>query len=468
VGAAGRAADRLRLTDGFDMGVGALLPFVAKTDVERRVVINTVGPVWEGNQVWFILGGGAIFAAWPPLYAVSFSGFYLAMFVVLAALILRPVAFKYRSKRDSARWRNGWDWALFVGGAVPALIFGVAVGNVLQGVPFHLTGPDADLSGQRSHPSSSACLTLRAAGRRGVAGDAADAWRGLAEPEGRRPGRGPRARLIGGRHGRAVGYALAGCGWPSGSTASPGRRGTYRRPVQPALFRGDPRRQLAGPMPHGPGSRSRRAWASSAWRWRCAAARGARGLDAAVVEARHHRDHLLGRADHVPVHPALLVDPNSSLTVWDASSSHQTLFVMLVVTAIFMPLILAYTAWVYKVLWGKVTEDDVTNNSEASTDKIATNATHRHHRRGRGRHSAGQPPGGPADGGADHADRPAPRAPVPARPDAGGGRAEARELRGVEDHRLAAIGVILIAEAVAAVDPEAKTVVHRRWPDARL
>jgi cytochrome d ubiquinol oxidase subunit II len=121
------------LTDGFDMGVGALLPFVARTDTERRVAINTVGPVWEGNQVWFILGGGAIFAAWPPLYAVSFSGFYLAMFVVLTAFILRPVAFKYRSKRDSAVWRAMWDWALFIGGFVPALIFGVAVGNVLQG-----------------------------------------------------------------------------------------------------------------------------------------------------------------------------------------------------------------------------------------------------------------------------------------------------------------------------------------------
>jgi cytochrome d ubiquinol oxidase subunit II len=127
------------LTDGFDMGVGALLPFVGRTDTERRMVINTVGPVWEGNQVWFILGGGAIFAAWPPLYAVSFSGFYLAMFVVLAAFIVRPVAFKYRSKRVSPAWRSAWDWALFAGGAVPALIFGVAVGNVLQGVPFHLT-----------------------------------------------------------------------------------------------------------------------------------------------------------------------------------------------------------------------------------------------------------------------------------------------------------------------------------------
>ncbi|WP_068306912.1 cytochrome d ubiquinol oxidase subunit II, partial [Pararhodobacter sp. CCB-MM2] len=127
------------LTDGFDMGVGALLPFVAKSDTQRRVVINTVGPVWEGNQVWFILGGGAIFAAWPPLYAVSFSGFYLAMFLILAALILRPVGFKYRSKRESALWRSSWDWALFIGGAVPALLFGVAVGNVLQGVPFHFT-----------------------------------------------------------------------------------------------------------------------------------------------------------------------------------------------------------------------------------------------------------------------------------------------------------------------------------------
>ncbi len=126
------------VTDGFDLGTGTLLPFVAKTDTERRVVINAVGPVWEGNQVWLIVGGGAIFAAWPPLYAVSFSGFYLAMFAVVFALILRPVAFKYRSKRENPAWRTSWDWALFIGGFVPALIFGVAVGNVLQGVPFRL------------------------------------------------------------------------------------------------------------------------------------------------------------------------------------------------------------------------------------------------------------------------------------------------------------------------------------------
>lgn len=122
---------------GFDLGVSALLPFVASDDVQRRLVINTIGPVWEGSQVWLILGGGAIFAAFPPLYAVSFSGFYLAMFVILFALILRPVGFKFRGKLPDQRWRDTWDWALFVGGFIPALILGVAVGNVLLGVPFH-------------------------------------------------------------------------------------------------------------------------------------------------------------------------------------------------------------------------------------------------------------------------------------------------------------------------------------------
>ena len=127
------------ITDGFDLGTGMLLPFAGKTDLERRVIINSIGPVWEGNQVWLILGGGAIFAAWPQLYAVSFSGFYLAMFVILVALILRPVAFKFRSKREDASWRARWDIALFIGGFVPALIFGVAMGNVLQGVPFRFS-----------------------------------------------------------------------------------------------------------------------------------------------------------------------------------------------------------------------------------------------------------------------------------------------------------------------------------------
>ncbi len=124
------------VTDGFDLGVGMLLPFITRGDTERRVLINTIGPVWEGNQVWLILGGGAIFAAWPALYAASFSGFYPAMMLVLATLILRPVAITFRGKSSDVRWRASWDWMLFASGLVPTLVFGVAMGNLLKGVPF--------------------------------------------------------------------------------------------------------------------------------------------------------------------------------------------------------------------------------------------------------------------------------------------------------------------------------------------
>lgn len=355
------------LTDGFDMGVGALLPFVAKTDVERRVAINTVGPVWEGNQVWFILGGGAIFAAWPPLYAVSFSGFYLAMFVVLAAFIVRPVAFKYRSKRDSATWRARWDWALFAGGAVPALLFGVAVGNVLLGVPFYLTEdlmpmypgnfavkfigllrPFALLAGVVSLSMllmhGAAWLSLKAEGA-------------VAE----------RARRIGTVAGlvAAAGYALAGLwlaagidGFALGEVAANGPS----NPLYSEVTRGGS--WLA--------AYSERPWIA------IAPLLAFVGIAMAVMGLRAGREvstllwsklGILGIISSVglTMFPFILpstLDPKSSLTVWDASSSHQTLFIMLVVTAIFMPLILMYTAWVYKVLWGKVTEADVTENAD--------------------------------------------------------------------------------------------------------
>ncbi|CAE6844094.1 Cytochrome bd-I ubiquinol oxidase subunit 2 [Paraburkholderia nemoris] len=120
------------LTHGFDMGAAILLPFIGKTDEERRIVVNTVGATWEGNQVWLVTAGGAMFAAWPLVYAASFSGFYFAMLLVLFSPFLRPVGFAYRSKRADPRWRSAWDWAVFVGGFVPALVFG----NLLEGVPF--------------------------------------------------------------------------------------------------------------------------------------------------------------------------------------------------------------------------------------------------------------------------------------------------------------------------------------------
>ena len=355
------------LTDGFDMGVGALLPFVGKTDVERRVVINTVGPVWEGNQVWFILGGGAIFAAWPPLYAVSFSGFYLAMFTVLAAFILRPVAFKYRSKRQGLVWRRSWDWALFISGAVPALLFGVAVGNVLLGVPFHLT--DDLLSIYEGNVLTKFLGLLRPfALLAGVVSLSMLLMHGAAWLSLKAEGVvAQRARRIGTVAGLVAlaGYALAGL-W---------------------LAFGVQGFSLGEVVPNGPSNplysevtRSGSwlaAYAARPW-IAVAPVMGFVGTAMAILGLRAGREvstllwSKLGITGIIAsvgltMFPFILPsnsDPNSSLTVWDASSSHQTLFVMLVVTVIFMPLILAYTAWVYKVLWGKVTEADVTENTD--------------------------------------------------------------------------------------------------------
>ncbi|WP_167647940.1 cytochrome d ubiquinol oxidase subunit II [Mameliella alba] len=356
------------LTDGFDMGVGALLPFVAKTDVERRVVINTVGPVWEGNQVWFILGGGAIFAAWPPLYAVSFSGFYLAMFVVLAALIVRPVAFKYRSKRDGAAWRARWDWALFAGGAVPALLFGVAVGNVLLGVPFHLTEDlmpmyDGNFAVKflgLLHPFAllAGVVSISMLLMHGAA------WLNL-KTEGLVAARARRFGVIAGMV-AAGGYALAGLWLALGIDGF-----SFVNEVTP----NGPSNPLYSEVTHDGSWLS--AYAERPW-IAVAPLMGFLGIALTLrglVSGREVTTLLWSKLGitgiiasvGLTMFPFILpstVDPNSSLTVWDASSSHQTLFIMLVVTAIFMPLILMYTAWVYRVLWGKVTEDDVTGHSD--------------------------------------------------------------------------------------------------------
>ncbi|WP_339689720.1 cytochrome d ubiquinol oxidase subunit II [Celeribacter baekdonensis] len=358
------------LTDGFDLGVGALLPFVGKSDTERRVIINTIGPVWEGNQVWFILGGGAIFAAWPPLYAVSFSGFYLAMFLVLAALILRPVGFKYRSKRESATWRTTWDWALFVGGAVPALIFGVAVGNVLQGVPFYLT-PDMLMPMYEGNSIMKLLGLLNPyALLAGVVSLSmllmhGSAWLGL-KTEGVIA---ERARRIGAVAGivAAVSYALAGLWLAFGIEG-------YQ--IVGEVVKDGPSNPLFSDVTRGGSWMD--AYATRPW-IAVAPIMGFVGIALAVMGLRAGREvstllfsklAIFGIISSVglTMFPFILpstVDPASSLTVWDSSSSHLTLFVMLVCAIIFVPLILAYTSWVYKVLWGKVTEEDVTQNSQS-------------------------------------------------------------------------------------------------------
>ena len=121
--------------EGFDFGVGILLPVLGRNEPERRAMLRTIGPVWDGNEVWLLVAGGATFAAFPEWYATLFSGFYIALFLILLALIFRGVAIEYRNKRSSLAWRTRWDWAIAIGSLVPALLWGVAFGNIVQSVP---------------------------------------------------------------------------------------------------------------------------------------------------------------------------------------------------------------------------------------------------------------------------------------------------------------------------------------------
>ncbi len=351
------------IMDGFDLGVASLLPFVAKTDSERRVAINTVGPVWEGNQVWFILGGGAIFAAWPYVYAVSFSGFYLAMFLILSALILRPVGFKFRSKLNNPKWTTFWDWSLFIGGFVPALVFGIAVGNTLQGVPFQfddslrmsyhggffaLLNPFALLCGL----VSVAMLLMHGGLYLAVKTEGALRDRAITA-----------ARLFGLL--TIILFASAGL-WVSQLEAY----------------------TIVGQMAHdGPSNPLHKEVARIAGGWlhnyelygwtKTAPILGFLGAIFAISFAKRGEGKLafLGSALSIlgiistvglSMFPFILPSsshPGNSLLVWDASSSKLTLEIMLIATCIFLPIILIYTSWVFKVLRGKVTADYIKQNS---------------------------------------------------------------------------------------------------------
>ena len=348
------------ILDGYTLGTLALLPFVARKDAERRAVINTVSATWEGNQVWFILGGGAIFAAWPFVYAVSFSGFYLAMFLVLMALILRPVGFKYRSKRPGTAWRRNWDCALFAGGLIPALVFGVAVGNVLQGAPFSLDGDlratyhDTFLGGLLGlfTPFTLLCGLMSVA----MLALQGATWISLKleKSEAR-----DRAITLGTWAGMAAiviflaGYAFIRFGG----------LGYHLNVAVPTDGPSNPT--------HAEVVRKAGAWlenyAAHPWMW-AAPALGIAGPLLAMLSLRFKADPwafigaslgVFGTISTVglSMFPIILpssVDTHSSLLVWTASSSHLTLFIMLVCTLLFLPIVLIYTVWVYKVLFGRV------------------------------------------------------------------------------------------------------------------
>jgi len=346
--------------DGFDLGVGATFRFLGRTDEERRALLESIEPVWDGNQVWFILAGGAVFAAWPLLYAASFSGLYLAMFVLLVALLLRPVGFIFRNKIADPRWRNAWDWALLIGGVVPALLFGVAFGNLFLGLPFHfdalqrpvftggffgLLRPFALLCGV----VSLAMLTMH--------GSVYAALK-VGEPMSRRAVTMGRAAAIV----FALGFVVCGV-WVAQALdgqrivsaidtmgpASPiGKQvavaagawlANYRSHALLYLF---PVLALAG--------------AATTWALLGASRPGLAFLSSGCTLA----GTILTAG--IALFPFLMpssTHPDQGLTVWNASSSERTLGIMLIVVVVMLPIVLAYTAWVFRVLRGRITLESV-------------------------------------------------------------------------------------------------------------
>jgi cytochrome bd ubiquinol oxidase subunit II len=353
------------IMDGFDLGVAALLPFVARNDTERRIAINTIGPVWDGNQVWFILGGGAIFAAFPAIYAASFSGFYIAMFLVLAALILRPVGFEFRNKIRDPRWRTFWDYALFCGGLVPSLVFGVAFGNVLQGVPFRI---DSDLrvlyegSGlfELLNPFGLLCglvslLMLTTHGAVYLTNKTDGAVK-------------ERARA----YVRIGALLTVGLFVLAGVWVAFGIKGYAIS--SPAVTDG-PSNPLLKTVVTAPGQ-----WLANYTTYSWALLAPALGIAGPLLTLLFTR---VGRAGlafvasaigifgiistaGVSMFPFLMpsdIMPQASLTVWDSTSSQLTLFVMLLATLAILPVVLVYTAVAFRIMRGTVTARQIEGNS---------------------------------------------------------------------------------------------------------
>lgn len=352
--------------DGFDLGVAMLLPLAGRSDAERRVVINTVGPVWEGNQVWLITGGGAVFAAWPLLYAAAFSALYLAMMLLLLAMILRPVGFKYRSKITDARWRHTWDGILAGSGLVMALVFGVAMGNLLVGIPF---GVDA-LTMRPSHGGGFFSLFtpfpllcgLVSVLMCAMHGGAFLAWRtdGAVAARARRWAIG--AALL-----TAALFALGGV-WVQ---ALPGysivELASTTAPSNPAL------KQVAVEAGGWMANFERHAWMWAgpalgvAGALLAALALAARRLTAAFLSSCLSVAGIVATPGFA-LFPFLLpssTQPNFSLTVWDASASVFSLWIMLLATCVFLPLIVGYTGYVYRVMRGTVSDDAVQRSHNA-------------------------------------------------------------------------------------------------------
>jgi cytochrome d ubiquinol oxidase subunit II len=348
------------ILDGFDLGIGTLLRLVGRTDDQRRVMLHAIGPTWEGNQVWFITAGGATFAAWPLVYATAFSGLYVALMLALFALFFRPVGIEYRGKLEDPRWRNAWDWGLFVAGSVPALIFGVAFGNLLQGVPFHFDGDQRVF-----YTGSFVALLNPYALLAGVVSLAMLAMHGAIfvqlRTEGELQARARRAALVCGAV-FLVAFAIAGIWTAKGIDAF--RIATM--PPADAAFG-----PLAKTVERVPGG-----WFANYGRypWMVVAPiLGIGGGLLALVASQLSRASIAFVLSCIAVASVVLTagfalfpfilpsssDPRSSLTVYDAVSSRRTLQIMFWVVLLFLPIVIAYTGWAYRVMRGTVTESEV-------------------------------------------------------------------------------------------------------------
>jgi cytochrome d ubiquinol oxidase subunit II len=351
------------VTDGFDLGVGALLPFLGKNDDERRVIINSVGATWEGNQVWFITAGGAIFAVWPIVYATAFSGFYIALMLTLFALFFRPVGFVYRSKVADPRWRSVCDWGLFAGGFVPALIFGVAFGNLLQGVPFSF---DNDM---RVTYSGSFWQLLNPFGLLvGVVSLTMLLMHGSIYLQIRTDSViAKRAR----RATKITGTVFIACFILAGVWIMNGIEGYRIVSMLPANVASIPLDKTV--------EKAASAWLNNyhhypllglapflgiAGALLAIALSSAKKTIAAFIASSVMLAGVIFTAG-IAMFPFIMPsssDPRSSLTIWDSVSSHMTLQIMFWVVLIFLPIVLAYTSWVYSVLRGKITVATVRAN----------------------------------------------------------------------------------------------------------
>ncbi|BBE50548.1 Cytochrome bd-I ubiquinol oxidase subunit 2 [Ferriphaselus amnicola] len=351
--------------DGHDMGMGALLPFVAKSDSERRVLINSVAPHWDGNQVWFITAGGAIFAAWPLVYATAFSGLYFALMAVLWAMFFRPVGFDFRSKVADPRWRTAWDWGLFVGSAIPALLFGVAFGNVLLGVPFHY-----DDTMRSSYTGTFWALLNPFSLLAGLLSLSMIAFHGanylIVRTEGVIQQRASRAALI---CGGLMVVVFAVCGVLvaniSGYVLISGpAAGVMQSPLDKVV-------EMQAGAWFGNFAKMPLLWIIPALGFIGALAgmffaAKLKGVFAFVSSSVAMLGVIFTAG--IAMFPFVLPSssmPAHSLTAWDCVSSQRTLGIMFWVALIMTPIVIAYTGWAYRIMRGKITVAHIEANDHS-------------------------------------------------------------------------------------------------------